>query len=260
MMKAAIDYYEKTRALLERLRETQLPAIEAAADIFAGSIASGGLVFLFGNGHSRMMCEEMTPRQGCFVGFFAWAELAVSYHCGTIGMNGLRGPIFLEKVEGYGEELLKGFKFGPHDSFMFISTSGLRPLVVEMALGVKARGLPLVAMTSVEHASKSKAAHPSGRKLMDVADVVIDNQCPSGDCIVELEGLDWRTGPTSTVTGAMIINMLRCATAEKLLARGHTPVMLPSHQFVGNAAAVAAEEQFERYYEGYRKSLAHLYT
>ena len=91
---------------------------------------------------------------------------------------------------------------------------------------------------------------------MDVADVVLDNQCPPGDCVLELEGLEWRTGPVSTVTGAMMMNMLRCEVAERLLARGVKPELLPSHQFVGN---VSAEEQLERFYEGYRKSLKHLY-
>ena len=72
-----------------------------------------------------------------------------------------------------------------------------------------------------------------------------------------MDGLEWRTGPASTVTGAMIINMLRCETAARLLARGIKPVLLPSHQFVGNASAA---EQLERFYEAYRKSLAHLYA
>lgn len=259
-MDAAKDYFEKTTVLLDRIVETQLPAIDAAAEIFSSSIAKGGLVFLFGAGHSRMLCEEMAPRQGCFVGFFSWAELAVSYHCATVGMNGLRGPLYLEKVEGYGEELLKSFKFGPHDSFMVISTSGIRPLIVEMAQGIKERGLPLVALNAMEHAANSKPAHASGKKLMDVADVVIDNGCPSGDCIVEIPGLNWRTGPTSTVTGGMIMNMLRCATAEKLISLGHEPVMLPSHQYIGTPTADAAQEQLERYYEAYRKSLGHLFA
>jgi uncharacterized phosphosugar-binding protein len=92
--------------------------------------------------------------------------------------------------------------------------------------------------------------------LIDYADVIIDNKCPSGDCIIELEGLEWRTGPVSTITGAAIINMIRCATAEMLLARGVKPVVLPSHQFVGNTTA---EQQLEAFYEAYRKSLKHLY-
>jgi uncharacterized phosphosugar-binding protein len=259
-MSAATDYFDQTLALLHQLRATQLDAIDQAAAICARSIGRGGLVFLFGAGHSRMMCEEMTPRQGCFVGFFAWAEQAVSQHCATIGMNGLRGPLFLEKIEGYAEELLRGFKFGPNDAFICISTSGIRPLIVEMALGAKNRGLPVIGIVSRRHSDSSQPVHSSGHKLADVADVVLDNQCPAGDCTLELPGLEWRTGPTSTVTGAMLINMLRCATAEKLLAAGHTPVMLPSHQFVGTSTAHAAEEQLERYYEAYRRSLAHLYA
>jgi len=259
-MTSAENYFQQTSTLLDQIKANELPAIDAAAEVFANSIANQGLVFLFGAGHSRMMCEEMAPRQGCFVGFYSWAELALSYHCATVGMNGLRGPLFLEKVDGYGEELLKSFKFGPNDSFMLISTSGVRPLIVEMALGVKARGLPLVAMNALDHAKASQPAHSSGRKLMDVADIVINNHCPSGDCISEIDGLSWRTGPTSTVTGGMIMNMLRCATAEKLVARGHDPVMLPSHQYIGTPTADAAEVQLESYYEAYRKSLGHLFT
>ena len=253
---AALAYFEKTSALLESLRKTQLPQIERAADLCADRIARGGLVFLFGNGHSRMMCEEMIPRQGCYPGFVALVELALSNHANIVGANGLRAPLHLEKFEGYAEEILKGFKFGPHDAMIVISTSGIRPVIVEMALGAKKRGLPVVGILSVAHCRQAAPGHSSGRKLLDVADFVIDNQCPPGDCIVELEGLEWRTGPTSTVTGGMIMNMIRCGTAERLLARGVTPTLLPSHQFVGNTSA---QEQLERFYEAYRKSLKHLY-
>jgi uncharacterized phosphosugar-binding protein len=255
-MNAASTYFDQTLALLEQIRETQTSNIERAAEICADSIANGGLVFLFGNGHSRMMCEEMTPRQGCFVGWVALVELALSNHASIVGANGLRAPLHLEKYEGYAEEILKGFKFGPHDAFIVISTSGIRPVIVEMALGAKQRGLPVIGMCSRQHCEQSVPAHSSGKKLIDVADVVIDNGCPPGDCVVELDGLEWRTGPTSTVTGGMVINMLRCRVAELLLERGVKPEMLPSHQFVGNTSAA---EQLERFYEAYRRSLAHLY-
>ncbi len=255
-MGAAKAYYDQTLALLEQIEASQMPHVERAAEICAESIANGGLVFLFGAGHSRMMCEEMTPRQGGFVGFFAFVEQAVSNHAAIVGVNGLRAPLHLEKVEGYAEELLKGFAFGPHDAFILISTSGIRPLIVEMAMGAKERGMPVIAMVSRPHCENSKPAHSSGKKLIDLADVVLDNHCPPGDCILELEGLEWRTGPTSTVTGGMLMNMLRVATAEKMLARGIKPELLPSHQFIGNDSA---EEQLERFYEAYRKSLAHLF-
>lgn len=256
MTTAALAYFDQTAALLESLRKTQLPRIEQAAELCADRISKGGLVFLFGNGHSRMMCEEMIPRQGCFPGFVALVELALSNHANIVGTNGLRAPLHLEKFEGYAEEILKGFKFGPHDAMIVISTSGIRPVIVEMALGAKKRGLPVVGILSVAHCRQAASGHSSGKKLIDVADLVIDNQCPPGDCIVELDGLEWRTGPTSTVTGGMIMNMIRCSTAERLVGMGKPPTLLPSHQFVGNTSAA---EQLERFYEAYRKSLKHLY-
>ena len=256
-MPAAIEYFDRTIALLQAVRDTQLPQIAQAAEICANSIARGGLVFLFGAGHSRMMCEEMTPRQGCFVGFFALVELALSTHASIVGTNGLRSALHLEKYEGYAEEILKSFHFGPHDAFIVISTSGIRPVIVEMALGAKRRGMPVIGMVSRRHSEQSPPAHSSGKKLIDVADVVLDNQCPPGDCVLEIDGLEWRTGPVSTVTGSMIMNMVRCETAERLVAMGYKPVLLPSHQFIGNSSA---EQQLERFYEEYRKSLAHLYT
>jgi uncharacterized phosphosugar-binding protein len=114
----------------------------------------------------------------------------------------------------------------------------------------------VIAVVSRRHCENSPAAHSSGKKLIDVADVVLDNQCPPGDCVLELDGMEWRTGPTSTVTGGMLINMLRVEVAERLLRRGLTPEVLPSHQFIGNTSA---EEQLDRFYDAYRRSLAHLY-
>jgi uncharacterized phosphosugar-binding protein len=254
--RAGMAFFDQTMCLLQELRRTQGDVIQKAAELCAERIARGGLVFLFGNGHSRMMCEEMTPRQGCYAGFVALVETALSNHAAIVGANGLRAPLYLENYEGYAEQILRSFHFGPNDAFIVISTSGIRPVVVEMAMGAQERGLPVIAIVSKAHCEEAKPAHSSGKKLTDCADVVIDNLCPPGDCVLELEGLEWRTGPVSTITGAMIINMIRCAAAESLLKRGVKPVVLPSHQFVGNTSAA---EQLEAFYEAYRKSLKHLF-
>jgi uncharacterized phosphosugar-binding protein len=259
-MNAAILYSEKVLHLVKSLEETQAENVERAADICARSISRGGLVFLFGSGHSHALVGEMVPRQGGFVGFYAMVHQAFTAYHDILGPNNLRSVLALESFEGYAENILKGFKFGPHDAMIVISTSGIRSVIIEMAQGAKKRGLPVIGLTSVSHSSACNSGHVSGIKLMDVADVVLDNLAPPGDCILDMEGLDWRTGPVSTITGAMLINMLRCATAERLLQLGHKPVMLPSHQYTSSNMAQAAGEQLEVFYEAYRKSLQHLFT
>src|SRR6202166_3369583 len=227
---ASLTFFERAMSLLLELKRTQGDVIQKAAELCADRIARGGLVFLFVNGHSRMMCEEMTPRQGCYPGFVALVEAALSNHAAIIGANGLRAPLYLENYEGYAEQILRSFHFGPNDAFIVISTSGIRPVIVEMAMGAQARGLPVIAIVSKAHSEEAKAVHSSGKKLINCADLIIDNLCPPGDCVLEFEGLEWSTGPVSTITGAMIINMIRCAAAEALLQRGMKPVILPSHQ------------------------------
>ena len=253
---AGSAFYEQAMNLLQQLKNTQAEVIQKASELCADRIANGGLVFLFGNGHSRMMCEEMTPRQGGFPGFVALVEAALSNHAAIIGPNGLRSSLYLENYEGYAEHILSSFRFGVYDAFIIISTSGIRPVIVEMAMGARARGLPVIAIVSKAHSQEAKAVHSSGKKLVDCADLVIDNLCPPGDCVLELEGLEWRTGPVSTITGSMIINMIRCEVAEALLAKGIKPVILPSHQFLHNTSAA---EQLDAFYEAYRQSLKHLY-
>ena len=255
-MSAGLDYFNNTKKLIDDLRDKEMENIVTASELCANSISKKGLVFMFGAGHSRIMCEEMTPRQGCFPGFFALVEHAVSNHSSIIGTNGLRGPMFLEKYYGYAEEILNGFKFGKNDVMIIISVSGIRPLIVEMALEAKKRGLPVISMVSRKHSEASKPGHKSGKKLIDVSDIIIDSQCPPGDCVIELDGLEWKTGPVSTVMGALITNMIRCEVADRLIKKGVKLELLPSHQAVGNPKV---HEQLDRFYESYRLSLSHLF-
>src|SRR5262249_43223062 len=173
---------------LEHLLDSQREALDRAATLCTEAIAQGGLVHLFGCGHSRMMCEEMTPRQGCFVGWHTIVELGLTYHNAIVGPNGLRQSLHLEKTPGYAEQILRNFAFGPHDVMIIISTSGIREVIIEMAEGARQRGLAVIGVLSRTHCEQAKPAHSSGKKLIDVADVILDNGAPVGDSLLELDG------------------------------------------------------------------------
>jgi uncharacterized phosphosugar-binding protein len=204
-----------------------------------------------------MLCEEMTPRQGCFVGWHTIVELGLTYHNPIVGPNGLRQTLHLEKTPGYAEQILRNFAFGPHDVMIVISTSGIREVIVEMAEGARRRGLPVIGVLSRQHCEQSMPAHPSGKKLSDVVDIVLDNGAPVGDCLLELNGCQQRTGPFSTLGGALILNALRCEVAQRLLDRGIQPVFLPSHQFVKSASL---ETELDLFFAQYAKRVAPLYA
>ena len=126
-----------------------------------------------------------------------------------------------------------------------------------MAEGARRRGLRVIGVVSVAHSEQARPAHGSGKKLIDVADVVLDNGAPVGDCLLALDGCVHKTGPFSTVGGGMVMNMLRCEVAQRLVARAIEPVFLPSHQFVGSRSV---EEQLEYFYTQYARRVAPLYA
>ena len=253
---AAERYFQDAMSRLPGLLHNQRAEIDRAAALCTDAIAADGLVHLFGCGHSRMMCEEMTPRQGCYVGWHTIVELGLTFHNAIVGPNGLRQSLHLEKTLGYAEQILRNFAFGKKDVLIVISTSGIREVIIEMAEGAKTRGLSVIALLSKSHCEQSKPAHPSGKKLIDVADVVLDNGAPIGDSLLTIEGCKNKTGPFSTLGGAMVMNMLRCEVAQRLMDRGIEPVFLPSHQFVGSRSV---EEQLEYFYAQYAKRVAPLY-
>jgi uncharacterized phosphosugar-binding protein len=254
---AAERFYHAALARLQPLLDGQREALDRAAAWCTDAIASGGLVHLFGCGHSRMLCEEMTPRQGCFVGWHTIVELGLTFHNLIVGPNGLRQSLHLEKTPGYAEQILRNFAFGPRDVLIVISTSGIREVIIEMAEGARRRGLKVVGVLSRAHCEQARPAHPSGKKLTDVADLILDNGAPVGDCLLELTGSPQKTGPFSTLGGALVMNMLRCEVAQRLVDQGIEPVFLPSHQFVGSRSV---EEQLEFFYQQYARRVAPLYS
>jgi uncharacterized phosphosugar-binding protein len=256
MTEGSRRWLEAARGIIERVAATQTGEIDRAADLFADAIANDALVHVFGSGHSRMNTEEMFPRIGSFPGFHPIAELAVSNHVGVVGPNGLRQALFLERVDGFGRVILQAIKLHRGDCFLVFSSTGINGVVIEVALYAKAMGLPVVAVTSIDHGRSTTSRHPSGLRLMDIADIVIDNCSPAGDAVVELPGLRYRVGPSSSIGAISVVNALKVATAEKLIERQATPVVLTSPHFAGS---VEGEEQLERVYEEYFRRVRRAY-
>jgi uncharacterized phosphosugar-binding protein len=227
----ATGFIAAARDLLARL-EAQDAAIQEASRLCADAIGGGGLVHLFGTGHSRIPVEEMFPRYGSYPGFNPIVELSMTFHTQVVGANGQRQAMFIERVEGLAERILANFELRQTDVMMIFSASGLSAVPIEMALGARERGLKVIAVTSVAQSEAGDPTHPRGR-LMDNADVVLDLATPAGDAMVELDGLDTPVAPGSSLASVVLVNEIKARTAALLVDRGAMPPVLTSAAVVG---------------------------
>jgi uncharacterized phosphosugar-binding protein len=250
------QYLSAARRALDAIESTQLDAIRQAAARFAESIRAGRLVHVFGTGHSRMAVEEMFPRYGSFPGFHPIVELSMTYHNPVVGANGQRQAMFLENIPGFGPVLWRNFVIDPQDCLLAISTSGCNAVTVDVALEAKRLGMFVVALTSLAHAGVSDSKHASGRKLHEVADLVLDQHAPAGDSAVWVEGLETPVAPLSSVTGCTIINLLKAEVARLLTEAGSPPKVLTAACHLGPERSRAL---FEETYDDYRRRVGVLY-
>src|SRR5829696_3242332 len=230
--RAQTGFLASAHDLLDRL-EAQGDAVSEVAALCADAIGGGGLVHLFGTGHSRIPVEEMFPRYGSYPGFHPIVELSMTFHTQVVGANGQRQAMFIERVEGLAEAILSNFELGPPDVMIVFSASGLTAVPIEIAMGARKRGLPVIAVTSVAQSQAGEPTHPTGMRLLDHADVVLDLCTPAGDALVDLDGLDTPVGPGSTIAAVALVNEVKVQTAALLHARGALPPVLTSAAVVG---------------------------
>jgi len=237
--------------ILQKIRKTQAGPIERASQICAQAIGAGGLVHLFGTGHSRIPVEEMFPRYGSYPGFHPIVELSMTFHTQVVGANGQRQAMFIERMPGLAEVILSNFRFAPKDALIAFSASGLGAVVVEMARGAHKRGMPVIAVTSVAQSQAGEVDEEVGSRLLDEADVVIDLCTPAGDALSQLEGLDETpVGPGSTLAAVAIADSIKVRTAELLVAAGKMPPVITSAAVVGRKRS---EELFDAAYKEYAR-------
>ncbi|MGF7398335.1 sugar isomerase domain-containing protein [Thermoanaerobacterium thermosaccharolyticum] len=216
----SIEYFEKADEVLKKISSTQEENIKKAAEIMAESIFKGNLVHLFGSGHSVIPTLDVFPRYGGIVGFHPLMDPRLMWH-NVIGAGGARELLWIERQEGYIRNFLQSFELKPDDTMVVYSHGGLNAAPVEAAMYAKERGLKVVAVTSGENYKKAKATHSSGKKLGDLADVLIDNCVPLEDALVTVEGYYQKVGAGSTLAVIYITQAFASEAAKILQKKGH---------------------------------------
>ena len=224
-MSLADSYYATATEMLAKAREKNMPVIRAVAPAIGRSIAEGGVLHTFGSGHSELIGREIIGRAG-----------------GLMPVTGLIDPGygFSENVVGYGTRLAERYDnhyhFKAGESIVVISNSGKNASPIEVALYAKKKGVLVIALTSLHMSQTSKTVHPGGKNLHAVADHVLDNLGVTGDAITEVTSGRF-AGPTSTLIGATLLNLLTLEVLDWLKTHGHELPLVTSQNIPGGMEA-----------------------
>ncbi|PZF80420.1 sugar isomerase domain-containing protein [Jiangella anatolica] len=217
---SAAGYLTRLTEIVDRVSTTQLDGVQRAADIVAGAIRAGGVVQAFGTGHSQATAMEIAGRAG---GLIPTNRIALS----DLVMYGGEDPATIldprtERDPSLAQRLYDLAPIRAEDVFVIASNSGINGSIVGMAEVARKNGHPVIAITSLEHGAQVESRHPSGRKLPDLASVVLDNGGPFGDAVLPLpEG--GAVCAVSSITAALLAQLLMAEVVRRLIDAGVTP-------------------------------------
>src|SRR3569623_2723987 len=223
------QYLREVTTRLDRLATPGGPIDDAIAAI-AESLEAGGVVQAFGTGHSEAFAMEIAGRAG---GLIATNRMALRtlVQRGDRKVSELGGAEF-DRDPNIGENLVALFDVQPNDIFIIASNSGVNGSILGVALAAKKRGHKVIAVTSLDHTNRVKPKHPSGKRLSEEAEIVIDNLAPYGDSTMHLEG-GIGVGAVSSSTAAFIAQRITIGVAEAIRKRGKTPPVYISANIPG---------------------------
>jgi uncharacterized phosphosugar-binding protein len=211
MSKIYQQYLDAVVKQLNAVVDETASEIEKAAEVISQAIIDDQNYFLFGSGHSALIAREAFWRAG---------GLAPAMPIPDI----MEGDV--ERLPGHGLAILAHYNLQKGDVIVIISNSGINYLPLEIAMKCKEMGMTVIALTSKHHSANVDPRHPSGKRLMDIADIVIDNQVVRGDALISLSDEKYKVGPSSTILGAFIIEAITARAAELMLDKGFEPPLL----------------------------------
>lgn len=219
-------FFRRLYDVIEEMVGSEGGNIETAADWIAQSLIDGGVVHLFGSGHSHMVAEEVFHRAGSMLPLNPMLDANLTF-------LGHLNATLLERTSGYGKVIVGTHDIREGEVVIVISNSGVNPVPIEVALEAKARGARTISITSVMHYADAPSRMPSGKRLGEVTDLTIDTHVPNGDALISIPGLDTPVGGVSSAVGIAIINAIIVEAASIMIKRGVQPPVIPSMNIPG---------------------------
>jgi len=220
-------YFSTIDELLSRVKETQRPAIEAAGKAIAAAVAKGACIHIHDTGH--IIDSELINRGG---GLILYKRFRYALNVENPVRSRDRSALATSQA-GLAAYALKASGVMPGDVMIVGSVSGRNLPVIDLALEARQMGVFLIVLTSMEYSTKVSSDHPSGKRLFELADIIIDNCAPAAEAMIEVPGLEARFAAASGMTATFILWSVTAVVIEELLGMGITPGVLKSLNYPG---------------------------
>ena len=245
-MKKHFEYINNIKEIISQIENTCAESIEKTAEALSSALIENKRIYLFGTGHSHMLCEELFYRAGGLLNIQPVLIESLMLHVDAAGST------VAEREEGLADKIFEDYKMKSGDVIVIISNSGRNGVVIDMALLCKQKGLTVIALTNLRHTNAGASRHQSGKKLCEIADIVLDNCGCVGDACIEVDGIEGKICATSTVAGAMILNAAVARAVELCAQKGFYPEHFCSANIDGG------DDINNRLIEKYKKEIKHL--
>jgi len=219
MLTAGNTYFENVVSTIAKVRETQAGALDQASEWIKDLLEKDGVLHVFGSGHSHAITEDVFWRAGGLAPVNAILDVNLTLHGGGSPTRGTN----LERLEGYAKIILDNYDLRKGEIIIIVSNSGINAVPIEVAQICKELGLKVIALTNLEQTRNAKSRHSSGKKMYELADLVIDTCVPSGDASIQIAENLPKAAPLSTVISCSILQSLVAEVAARMLKDGFEP-------------------------------------
>ena len=248
----AKDWLKNAHDVMNTIEATQMENVRKAATIMADTIEKGRWVHTWGCGHATIPCEEMYPRIGGIVGCHPLCELPLTFFTQIIGQMGIHQFLYLERLEGYAQTVMKNYDFSSDDCIWIFSHTGINAVNIDMANEAHKRGMKVIVYGSAGNTGDKPGRHSSGKNLFQLADVVVDTCVPLQDASVTTRKQFDKIGPLSTLGSVTLVWMTICTVVEILEERGVKIFINPSHNVPGDTTA---QQRLDEAIDEYKRRL-----
>lgn len=221
----AYEYQEKITKLIDSAIEQNKETIDQLIIKFAENIENDKIIHTFGTGHSHMLGIELFARAGGLGNVNALLDPDTLTAFGSIRSGAI------ERTCGLADVIYDNYNINKGDIMIITSNSGRNAMPIEMAMRCKKEGVYVIALTNLKQSEATTSRHPSGKKLYELADCIIDSCVPDADSAVNVEGI--KTGPASSIVTMAIMNTIVSEAIKLVKKHGKKPYVFQSQNVDG---------------------------